>query len=90
MNIVGRYNYLCLKACLGICAGCMYLIPDLACYYALHSCIALSLCSSISWHIYLFSQCEICFAFLCSQDELKCVEWACFGALTGGSYFEGV
>lgn len=41
-------------------------------------------------YIYLLCQYEICFAFLCSQNELKCGEWACFGALTGGSYFDGV
>lgn len=69
---------------------CMF-IPDFGCYVPLHLCTALSLCSQSSKHIFIYlRQYENFLAFLCSQNELKCGEWACFGALTGGSYFDVV
>lgn len=63
-------------------------IPDFGCDFIFIDSIA-SVLAKLLAYIYLH-QYVICFAFLCSQNELKCGEWARFGALTGGSYFDGV
>ena len=81
-------TYVWYKYSVAVSAICCMFIPDSGCYFALHLCIAPSQ-SFQNIFIYL-CQYDICFAFLCSLNKLKCGEWACFGAFTGGSYFEGV
>lgn len=59
---------------INICNQKEYVYPWILCVYV-HVCVC---------------EYDIYSAFLCSQNEVKCGEWGCFGALTGGSYFNSV